>query len=359
VHDDFFDFSNQTNGLLQTPSQDVVSDALWRINANDFALQMQSDNQSNLGPVTQALLPSLSSRWSSVAPSSSILPRHVTARQQHALSPYDIISPPENLFATTLPPAANLDDTETAEATGSSHLATSVTIGNCVFPGCAVPFQYMGDHLQEAHPCPDCGKRATSLPELNNHAGNTLHRVFVCSRDGCGKAFSRSDSLRRHDDKHVAQAQRFSCPHCKKYDGDSGFIRYDHLKQHIQGYHHIDEDITEFNNFGSCPHASCEAHRDGAFGSTGFKNLHFDSKRHAFTTRAQFQKHMRKVHQESAYQCLALGCERRGGKGYFRLRDLRKHQRKEHPDTFVTLERKAEDWNATIPNYFSRYLRLS
>jgi hypothetical protein len=39
---------------------------------------------------------------------------------------------------------------------------------------------------------------------------------------------------------------------------------------------------------------------------------------------------MRKVHDETPFQCPAAGCEKTGKKGWFRERDFIKHHQKEH-----------------------------
>jgi hypothetical protein len=45
---------------------------------------------------------------------------------------------------------------------------------------------------------------------------------------------------------------------------------------------------------------------------------------------SDYTTHLRKAHDESPFPCPEPGCPRKNGKGYFRKRDLIKHQKKEH-----------------------------
>lgn len=108
-----------------------------------------------------------------------------------------------------------------------------------------------------------------------------------------------------------------------------GFKRKDHLVQHLRNYHHhhIGEDDGRNRSRKSCPHKDCPEY------SKNPKRFHpFYPYNHAFKKAADYTAHMRKFHDESDFPCLAPNCNRVKGKGYFRERDLIKHQRKEHPE---------------------------
>ncbi|KAF2093255.1 hypothetical protein NA57DRAFT_23935, partial [Rhizodiscina lignyota] len=124
---------------------------------------------------------------------------------------------------------------------------------------------------------------------------------------------------------------RHPCPHCKKYRGNNGFKRRDHLTQHLRNYHHIDVDEREGHvdswdgtrivDTSRCPLAGCPQYRE--------QRLHWQDEP-IFPKRRDYTEHMKKVHNESPFPCPEPGCDRIDGRGYFRKVDLIKHQKKEH-----------------------------
>jgi uncharacterized Zn-finger protein len=52
-------------------------------------------------------------------------------------------------------------------------------------------------------------------------------RPYACDSVGCGKTFTRSDELRRHQRIHLDE-RSFACPLCPKR-----FLRSDHLSKHL------------------------------------------------------------------------------------------------------------------------------
>jgi uncharacterized Zn-finger protein len=189
-------------------------------------------------------------------------------------------------------------------------------------------------HLRTSHPelyiCVQCDTPFESHDSLYFHASKSGHASFSCDYQDCGKTFSRFDTYQRHQKVHQENAERFPCKYCKKYRGTNGFKRKDHLNQHIRGYHHIGEDEALKSSTGfSCTEKDCSEYRELTYArDTG----------HAFTKRPDYVKHMKTVHDTSEYPCPEPGCERVGGKGYFRKADIRAHLKKVHDITDVTLE---------------------
>ena len=188
-------------------------------------------------------------------------------------------------------------------------------------------WEHISYHTRTAHPelrsCSECGAAFSSKKKLSEHAEETGHPAFICEQPDCGSAFSRYDTYERHLKIHEDDVKRYACPHCKKHRGVNGFKRKDHLTQHLRNYHHIGEDEARTSYlFGgkSCPHKDCSEWRP--------KSLFVDN--NAFRKVSEYTKHMKKVHDESPFPCPEPGCDRIGGKGYFRRRDLFRHRKKEH-----------------------------
>lgn len=76
----------------------------------------------------------------------------------------------------------------------------------------------------------------------------------------------------------------------------------------------------------------CKLHRPEATNVNGGINFGFPQANWAFQKVSDLTAHIKKVHSESPFPCQVWGCSRVGGKGYFRERDLIKHQKKDHPD---------------------------
>ncbi|EON64584.1 hypothetical protein W97_03817 [Coniosporium apollinis CBS 100218] len=162
--------------------------------------------------------------------------------------------------------------------------------------------------------CYQCQAKFPAASELDEHARTEAHAAYACSETGCTSTFSRHDVYERHETNHLRETPRFPCPHCKKHRGMKGFKRKDYLKRHLRHYHHIGEKETQVAYRRSCGHKDCSGNDD--------------------LEASEYTTHMRKVHDESDFPCLIPGCNRVKSKGYFRRRDLDKHQRKEHPQIF-------------------------
>jgi hypothetical protein len=207
--------------------------------------------------------------------------------------------------------SVRFSDDEIKETTPQSPLAQKPSIPPNPAHASHNPIQ-----LDPTHTCQDCLAQFATQTGLSNHAAQTQHSPYRCT---CGKTFSRLDVLTRHLQGYE-RPPRYACPHCSKYRGNNAFHRMDHLTQHLRGYHNhevstgsddSEDGITEAQRSVSvrkllpCPHEGCET---------------------SFSSRSEFTKHMRKVHDENLYPCPETGCLRVGGRGFFRKKDLLKHQ---------------------------------
>ena len=228
--------------------------------------------------------------------------------------------------------ASDKDSVSCGAEVASLPIHDSVT-GNaayaCPIRECTEKFRFSWNiysHVRTAHPelrsCSECDAAFSIRNKLSEHAEETGHAAFICEQPDCGSAFSRYDTYERHLKIHEDDVKRYACPHCKKHRGVNGFKRKDHLTQHLRNYHHIGEDEARSSPYGgkSCPHKDCSEWRPESI----FVG------RNAFQKVSEYTKHMKKVHDESPFPCPEPGCDRIGGKGYFRRRDLFRHQKKEH-----------------------------
>ncbi|KAM7208529.1 hypothetical protein V8F20_001210 [Naviculisporaceae sp. PSN 640] len=106
--------------------------------------------------------------------------------------------------------------------------------------------------------------RTTLLPASTNTENN--HGVAPNLPNGlhclCGKKFSRKDSLTRHirtasrrrhtevllvttDAPELSHPGQNACTLCNKYRGARSFLRRDHLRQHLRGYHKMDKEAID------------------------------------------------------------------------------------------------------------------
>ncbi|KAK9424548.1 hypothetical protein SUNI508_03424 [Seiridium unicorne] len=196
------------------------------------------------------------------------------------------------------------------------------------------------DHYQVEgnHPlaCIECGEILPYRAHLQAHANLKQHSPFQCI---CGKKFARLDVLHRHFDSYGRDMPKFPCTFCKSHRGKLGFRRRDHLVQHLRGYHKFDlEEINQISpalrdirlrNSPVCPHVGCEYHRDSSFRDLPLEQQLEDR---PFTKQSDFSKHLKEVHDETPFPCKFPGCDKVGGKGYIRQKDLMKHQTAKHPE---------------------------
>ncbi|KAH7132201.1 hypothetical protein B0J11DRAFT_521071 [Dendryphion nanum] len=211
------------------------------------------------------------------------------------------------------------------------HDYSASELKKCPLQPCDFTFIYRNTeyflHLRKAHAnvytCNFCQKHFSSQYRLSYHVERSGHAAIHCHHDGCGRVFSRADTYQRHLRTHQKDAQRFPCTYCKKYRGENGFKRKDHLRQHVRNYHHI-EDVESGTQLllnssrkYACPCMACPQYRQNPF-------------RGPFKKFSEYMAHMKSVHNESDYPCPEPNCERVDGKGYFRKADLRTHLRKIH-----------------------------
>ncbi|TRX88198.1 hypothetical protein FHL15_010887 [Xylaria flabelliformis] len=91
--------------------------------------------------------------------------------------------------------------------------------------------------------CFGCLRVFRNNSKLLDHGKAADHHPYACF---CGKTFSRLFSVTRHlSSREVASVAgsagpRHPCPLCTKYDGEYGFNRRDHLRQHLRVFHKLD-----------------------------------------------------------------------------------------------------------------------
>lgn len=190
--------------------------------------------------------------------------------------------------------------------------------------------------------CSECGLYFSTKVQLIRHSGGTGHSAYKCPFPECDATFTRQDAMFRHQLIHEQEDNvKYPCTHRRKWSAPNGFLRKDHLKQHLKNYHHIEcsEDRSRWQStydigptsaafFLYCPHQDCSLFR--APKDNNERNV--IRREHLFKSRSDYTTHLRKEHDDSSFPCNIRGCKRIGGKVYFRKRDLLKHLAKEHPD---------------------------
>jgi len=202
------------------------------------------------------------------------------------------------------------------------HYWANITF-RCAVQGCTTRFTIhsVNDHFENHHPevkyrCAQCHSDFERQKNLDQHGEETMHAAYKCRYPGCASESTRIGDLHRHQLKHKQKVPRHPCPHCRKYRGNNGFKRKDHLRQHIRNYHHIDADAQDPNTDDSVGH-SCPFEGCDKIGLNGFE------------TEKLMKVHLKKEH-PSPYQCSYPGCDRVGTKGWMRERDMAKHMKKAH-----------------------------
>ncbi|KAI0412550.1 hypothetical protein F5X98DRAFT_319519 [Xylaria grammica] len=185
--------------------------------------------------------------------------------------------------------------------------------------------------------CAECNGTFDDESKLRGHAKRENHSCYACS---CGVSFARNDVLIRHLNGFTKNGAKYQCTFCRRHRGKQAFSRRDHLVQHLRGYHKMEpeevKDVVPPSRESiqsllplTCPHADCEAYRDDAFKTLSWKD---QTEKRPFQKQADYNKHMREIHKESAFSCSVAGCERVGVKGYMREKDLMKHFADKHPE---------------------------
>lgn len=182
--------------------------------------------------------------------------------------------------------------------------------------------------------CQECDTQFATKASLQNHVKETQHAPYICM---CTKTFSRLDVLNRHTQIFNPEVS-FPCPYCQKYRGPRSFSRRDHLAQHLRGFHNIESlidpeqtsmslPVPRLKKNLTCPHEDCLYHEGSGFeiSMSGPR-----VQRPSFQSQSEYTSYLREVHDESLFSCMALGCARKGGKGFFRKRDLLKHMQDHH-----------------------------
>lgn len=178
--------------------------------------------------------------------------------------------------------------------------------------------------------CQECGLRFTKKASLSLHTKRTRHSPYLCK---CKATFSRLDVLDRHIQAYTSEAS-ISCPYCQT--NPKSFGRQDHLTQHLRGFHNMDivkdldynqriRPVRKLKKKIYCLHVDCWDLEDSEGSSSPLQR-----RRRSFQTQSHYTSHLREVHDESLFPCTAVGCARKGGKGFFRSRDLLKHTRDHH-----------------------------
>jgi hypothetical protein len=176
--------------------------------------------------------------------------------------------------------------------------------------------------------CNECSLHFADDSALDFHTRQTQHGPHACI---CGVTFTRLDDVDRHL-QTFNPMMLYPCSYCNKHSGPNSFKRQDHLSQHLRGYHNIDS-LVKSPDHGkrkppknpkasklSCPHVDCPYHQDTP-------TLDRENTRKYFDSRKDFTEHLREIHDESPYSCDFPRCGRIRGRGFFRRRDLLKHQK--------------------------------
>ncbi|KAH7397711.1 hypothetical protein BKA64DRAFT_45338 [Cadophora sp. MPI-SDFR-AT-0126] len=76
------------------------------------------------------------------------------------------------------------------------------------------------------------------VPGTNAQPAQPTSRPFICDIRGCSHTYKRIHELRRHKRTHLG-VKPHACqyPLCNR-SGRNGFVRKDHLKQHMRQVHH-------------------------------------------------------------------------------------------------------------------------
>ncbi|KAM3076443.1 hypothetical protein ACMFMG_007259 [Clarireedia jacksonii] len=135
-------------------------------------------------------------------------------------------------------------------------------------------------------------------------------------------SFGTKNAIRKMSlDTLVLTACQWTVPaNLRRYRGNNGFKRKDHLRQHISGYHKIE-----------APHV-------GDIGNSRFRCrlqvCRWKYREQNLRSLDDLTEHMRTQHNSSAYVCDKPSCERVGQNGFGTKKDLQAHIKKDHPSPF-------------------------
>ncbi|KAI0479963.1 hypothetical protein F4859DRAFT_477902 [Xylaria cf. heliscus] len=158
----------------------------------------------------------------------------------------------------------------------------------------------------------------------------------------CGTNFTRLSSLERHVQSNTGQlSPNYPCPECSTYQGKNGFVRKDHLKQHLRGVHQWDagqlailfpHSQSCMNEYPVCHFQECDYYRDPSFKNLGVHEQHANR---PFDTQSQYTNHMKREHDWSPYPCKVTGCNKFKGAGFFSTTAFEKHYKEKHPGSAI------------------------
>ncbi|KAI2464584.1 hypothetical protein F4781DRAFT_412435 [Annulohypoxylon bovei var. microspora] len=208
------------------------------------------------------------------------------------------------------------------------------------------------DHHQIQRPtpfsCAECCNTFSNKSQLEKHAKSSQHCAITCS---CGESFTRLQSLVRHQGLFRDNVPLFPCTFCKRHRGKHGFLRQDHLVQHLEGYHKLDSaeirkayprmELLE-NSTERCLDPECEFYMPEEYESLPWIER---CKIHPFKRRCQFIRHLKEAHKMTPFPCPVIKCKRVGAKGYTTMTGLEKHLVSEHPATPENLAGLGERWD--------------
>ncbi|KAI1095214.1 hypothetical protein F5B19DRAFT_504642 [Rostrohypoxylon terebratum] len=192
--------------------------------------------------------------------------------------------------------------------------------------------------------CVQCHESFQNNYQLENHVWRTEHKAYICS---CGRDFLRLDALVRHQRSFRKDERQFPCTFRKCHRNKRGFTRRDHLSQHLQNYHKLDQKrlngvlppTKQFSNEYQCIDPTCEFNQGGKLGRLVWNERRDQA---AFNRRSGYMKHLKEIHNVTPFPCPAPGCQRVGAKGFTSWSGIEKHLTREHK--LATEDMKLENY---------------
>ncbi|PQE32935.1 amp-binding enzyme protein [Rutstroemia sp. NJR-2017a WRK4] len=230
----------------------------------------------------------------------------------------------------------------------SGHNVFRCPFSNCASTFSGLAFNQVQDHVKTSHGdaeymCAECGDECGSRPRLNTHGECKMHSAYTCRYPDCDSTAAQFGDLLRHQACHKEDVPRYPCPRCptpsssmllhrckipadlsRRYQGNNGFKRKDHLQQHLRGYHGIVSkaryDGLIYGSPFRCLRGDCAGYRKAK--EQNLRSLH------------DLTEHMRTQHGSSTYICTKPSCERVGMNGFGTKKELQVHIKKDHPSPF-------------------------
>jgi len=234
----------------------------------------------------------------------------------------------------------------------------------CLHRGCNTPLKNTQDslrsHIQRCHLIsrdwiceePECGKTFNTKAIRNQHYKLThltkpygRERLYVCTHEGCGRAYNLLGSLTSHERTHTGESQ-YKCeyPNCSEF-----FTQAEKLAIHTRNHTSEEPFKCEFEDCGrtfkqksnltshgldhlsptiACPHDGCDE---------------------LFTTNKKLKRHLGKHGDAKAknFQCLIPNCF---SKGFKEKSDLNFHMKKFHSPQTVEDKKPANTKAVQCPD---------